>query len=336
MDNNIHLPGHGLVLRPELPERTPILFGYSATPFDWSQVVANDGDPTPNQFDIPDKDQDGSGSCTCQTAGYGFFGATGIDVSRRDPYSHVALPGGGAYLDAPYAWFNANGYLVLSQYPDPNPESENAMTQIITVADGQGRIKKFKVTSTPLYPISIDAWAQAVQNHTFVALGIAGSWSKGWNQSWTDPSYQGQNDWQHALYTEKRSIVIRKGKKAAKAKSSWTQSRDFLGQPSYCHYINEDYFNAGGVFEILAVDIKEITQMNETIYTILFNGKAGLLFQGGYGANIVYANNEAHYQELGDAYGKKTCWPDPANPGKWQFAPFDITINVPTAPAASN
>ena len=74
---------------------------------------------------------------------------------------------------------------------------------------------------------------------------------------------------------------------------------------------------------------------NEIIYTINFNGKAGLLFQGGYGANIVYANNEVHYQELGDAYGKPTCKPDPANPGKWIFTPFDITVNVPVPPAAA-
>ncbi len=334
MDNN-SLPGHGLIPRPELPERVPILFAYAAAAFDWSGVSADDGDPQPNQFNLPDKDQDGSGSCTAQSGGYGFQYVTGIDTSREDPYSHVFQPGGGAYLDAPEAWLDQNGYLPLTEYPDPNPESEAAMEKIIVVKDGD-RIRTFSIKTTPIYPISIDAAAQACLNHSYVKFGINGSWGKGWNQSWTDPQYQGQTDWRHALFACKESICIRHGKKAIKNKSSWTQNRDYLGKPSYCHFINEDYFNAGGVFELLAVDIKEIIPMNETIYTILFNGKAGLLFQGGYGANIVYANNEAHYQELGDAYGKQTCKPDPANQGKWIFAPFDITINVPAAPAAGN
>lgn len=323
----ITLPGTGLVASPQVAANKPVLFAYGVSPFDWSKILPDDGDPTPMQFNIPDKDQGGAGTCTVQSEAYGFYHITGIETSIEDPYSHVFLPGGGAYLDSPENWVNTQGYLPSISFPDPDPQLEDNMEKIIVVKDGD-RIKKFSIKTSIISPITIDAAAEACQNHSYLKLGIFGSWSQGWNGSWTEPSFKGVTNWQHAIMACKDSVVIRNGKKAIKCKSSWTAHKDYLGKQNYCHFINEDYFNAGGVFELLAVDIKELP-MNETIYTINFNGKAGLRFQGQYTANEIYANNEAHYQELGDSFGKKTCSPDPANPGKWIFASFDLTINTP-------
>jgi len=316
--NDISIPGTGLMPRVPVAGEAA-LFGYEAADpaYDWSKVFVDDADPQPYVFGIPDKDQNGSGSCTCQTAGYGFFKGTGIDISREDPYSHVALPGGGAYLDAPYWWLDSQGYLPLDEYPDPNPESEAAMTKIITVVDGKGRVKKFRVTSGIIRNISIDVAAAAIDAHTFVCLGIAGSWQKGWEKSWTDPYYV-QNNWQHALMCGQ--AVMRKGKKAIKAKSSWCQHKDFLGQPCYAHFINEDYFNAGGVFEILAVDIKEITDM-EQHFKVNIGGRAGLFHVYGDGGWFEVAANEQDYHDMGVKYHVDTC--DLVN-GKWVFQPFDF------------
>lgn len=342
MDN--HVPGKGLIPSPPLTKTDLRLFTYGLAPFDWSTAPVDDGDPTPNLFGVPDKNQDGSGSCTCQSCRNGFYKFIGEDMSVEDPYSHVVLPGGGAYLDAPEAFVSVHGYLQASKHPDPEPETEQAMTTVINVQDGD-RVRKFILYTTPIYPISIDAVAQALQNHSYIKLGIKYT-GQGWAQSWTDPSFVPNVPSEgHAIACFKDSVVMRNGKKAIKCKSSWCGSREPNGKLNYAHFINEDYFNAGGVFEILAVDVKEIVMpgQNETIYTIDFNGKAGLLFQGGYGANIIYANNPGHYAEIGDAYGKPTCKPkvanpDPNNSADYEFSPFDITLNVPVpaVPGASN
>jgi len=81
--------------------------------------------------------------------------------------------------------------------------------------------------------------------------------SDGWAASWTDPTYDGQDDDQHALYGYDH--VMRNGKQAILCRSSWCNTTDpGTGQPSEVHYINEDYFNNGGVFEILGTTVKEI------------------------------------------------------------------------------
>jgi len=251
----IELPGRGAVKRP--PQAKDVI----ATPppaYDWTQAPTDDGTPTAGEFGIPDKDQGTSSSCTCQSTGYGMYGATNIDISREDPYSNVRLPGGGAYLNAPLDWFVQQGYVLLSEYPDPSPETETNMSKVIAVKDGD-RIRTFTLNYSYAPIISVDAVAQMIAQHTFVIIGIEQSFTYGWNGSWTDPSYEGVDDDQHALFAG--AAVIRKGQHAIKCKSSWTNHHDYLGQQSFVHYINEDYFNNGGVFEAIGVDVKETREM---------------------------------------------------------------------------
>jgi hypothetical protein len=267
--NNSALPGHGALQRPDhLKIKDRRVAGAPA--FDWSRVKEDAIGNVPNLFGIKDRDQGSSLSCTCHSAGYGFAYATGIEISRRDMYSQVALPGGGAYLNAPLDWLRKSGYLLQSKFPDPSAQTEKNMTDIIAVKDGD-RIRFFELMYT-FYPdaSNIDSAAAAAANHDYIHLGIMASWKKGWDRSWVDPVWQGINDWQHALFACKDSIVLRHGVPAIKAKSSWCEHRDYTGQPVYCHYLTKNYF--AGVFEIIGVDIKEI-HMNATKIVLSKDGK---------------------------------------------------------------
>jgi|GEM_PF-6037205 len=310
METKISIPGTGAVRRTvTVADAQLIGFAAAVAPFDFTK--------SSNLPQPPDQDQNGSGSCTAQAAGNKFWLSTGIMISRRDPYSHTFMPGGGAYLVSPFDWLNGNGYLDQGKFPEPNPESEQAMETIIQVQDGD-RVRTFQVQRIVSPVISIDAAAQIIDQYKGVVIGICGSWSKGWNGSWTDPSYQGQDDWQHALCGFDH--VMRNGKKTIACKSSWCDHVDFLGQPSKVHYINEDYFNAGGVFEILAVSIREITNM-EQHFKVNIGGRAGLFHVYGDGGWFEVAANEQEYHDMGVKYNVDTC--DLVN-GKWVFQPFDF------------
>jgi len=259
-NETLPLPGHGAVKRPDELKVKDHQAG-AIPPFDWSQVKEDTVGAVPELFGIADRDQGGSSSCTCQATGYGFAYSAKVEISREDLYSHVHLPNGGAYLNAPLDFLRNNGYLELAKYPDPSPETEQNMTQLITVNDG-GRVRTFLLTYK-FYDATIDGAAQAITAHSYIHLGIDGSWSNGWNESWIDPAFNKQTDWAHALFAGKESIVLRHGVPAIKAKSSWCQHKDPQGQQVFCHYLNKAYFDNGGVFEVIGVDIAEINMLTE-------------------------------------------------------------------------
>lgn len=259
---DIKLPGHGAVERPDHLKVKDRVAG-AVPPFDWSKIQEDSVGVVPGLFHIADRDQGGSSSCTCQATGYGFAYTTGIEVSRQDMYSNVALPGGGAYLNAPLDFLRGNGYVLLSKFPDPHPETEGNMTQKLLVLVGD-RIRTFELKYTFYPDLTIDSAAHAISEHQYIHLGIRGSWVNGFSPSWIDPRYT-QNDWQHALFAGKESIVLRNGVPAIKTKSSWCEHTDPAGHQVYCHYINKSYFDAGGVFEIIGVDIRETNDMGQLV-----------------------------------------------------------------------
>src|SRR5258708_1092728 len=263
----ITYPGHGAKSRPAHLKTKDKLYAGAVTPFDWSQIKEDSIGPVPNLFGLFDRDQDGSGSCTCQATAYEFFYCTKIEINRKELYSHVYLSGGGAYLNAPLDFLRNTGPILLSKYPDPNPETEQAMTTIIAVQAGD-RIRTFKLSYT-YYGTDIDSAALAITNHNYIHLGVKGSWIKGWEKSWIDP-YFSQEDWDHALFAGKESLVLRNGIPTIKAKSSWCQHFDPEGKQVFCHYLNKSYFDAYGVFEIIAVDIAELELMTSVDVTKMY------------------------------------------------------------------
>lgn len=254
--------GHGARKRPEhLKVKDHV--ATAVPPFDWSRIREDPIGNVSGLFGISDQDQNGSGSCTCQTTRYGFKYAIGLDVSSEDLYSHVVLPGGGAYLNAPLDFARNRGVLSQAKFPDPDPQSEASMTRIIQVPDGD-RIRTFELKYT-FYPdvANIDSAAHAATEHDYIHLGIDGSWAHGWADP-VDPKWEGVADWAHAVFACKESIVLRHGVPAIKARSSWCKSK------IYCHYLNKDYFK--GCFEIIGVDLKELF-VNQTKLVLGKDGK---------------------------------------------------------------
>jgi hypothetical protein len=175
---------------------------------------------------------------------------------RRDIYSHIFLPGGGAYLVGPDQWTATNGILLRGEYQDPSPETEADMEQIIAVQVGD-RLRTFQISAPVVAQVNdIQHAAQMIDQYKGIALGI--NMSPSWDANWTDPTYDGQDVDQHALYGYDH--VIRNGQPAILCRSSWCNTIDpGTGQLSAVHYINQDYFNNGGVFEIVGTTVTEIS-----------------------------------------------------------------------------
>jgi hypothetical protein len=228
----------------------------------------------------PDEDQGTSNSCTAQEFGYHFWQITGCQILREDIYSHTVLSGGGAYLTSPAQFVNQYGALLRGgKYQEPNPETEALMKTVVLAVDAAGRIKAFEVSKPIIIAANINTIASLLEQYKGIAIGVDGS-DAGW-QNMTDPVYNGQTEWGHALYVYDR--VVRNGHNALKAKSSWCNEVKN-------HYINDQYFNAGGVFEGLAFTAKEIS-MNTYVQTMNYNGTVGVFVPVSDPAQLVVLNN---------------------------------------------
>src|SRR5258708_6396420 len=217
-------PSTGLIPHvPQPDDHRLVGFAAIAPVFDWSKVAPKNTAP-------PGKDQNGSGSCTSQAAGYSFYNKTKIDISRRDPYANTFLPGGGAYLISPFQWLAQHGYLDQIKFPDPDQETEQIMETTLQITDGD-RIRTFQITAAISPDVGIDAVAKTIMDHDGAVIGIKGSWSKGWEKSWVRPYYAGQDDWQHALFCL-NPIITPDNLHAIDAMSSWYKSIGPDGQQS--------------------------------------------------------------------------------------------------------
>lgn len=238
----------------------------------------------------PDEDQGSSDSCTSQAFGYHFWQLTGCQVLRNDTYSHTFLPGGGAYLTSPADFVADYGALLRSdKYEEPKPETEPTMETVVLAVDATGRIKTYSVAVVTIHP-DINTIASLLETYKGIVIGVDGN-DAGW-QDMVDPTFNGQTAWGHALYIYDRAI--RNGQKALKAKSSWcNEVKD--------HYINEAYFNAGGVFEAIAITVKEITMDQKFIINV--NGTEGVLVLGQFAVSGVLAKDGQTLDNLKAAFG---------------------------------
>jgi hypothetical protein len=252
------------------------LLGAGRVTVDWSKPFSY---PEP-----PDENQASSNSCTAQAIGYAIWQQIGEQMTRRDNYSRVALPSGvGAYaLDAIKAFQKGNTFRDVAV--DPNPQTEAAMTQKVTVEEA-GKRRTYKLSYWRPQQQDIDGIAWCIQNYKGVVGAVYGN-NQGWaNLSDPRPPQNGESMWGHFIHYF--GYEMRNGQKAVKAKSSWCDGR----KPTV-HFINETYFNSlTGTFGWYIIQLEETENM--FVQTINNKGKVGV---------VVYADTIENYKFLCKTY----------------------------------
>src|ERR1051325_7144320 len=119
-DTPINQLGKGAIPQPP-DERdysfTPI--APPASPIDWTKEYRLREPPNENQYT--------SSSCVAQASSYLHWQLRNRDYSRRDVYSEIYLPGGGAYLRDGVKRIADYGQATRDEVPDPSPQTETAM-----------------------------------------------------------------------------------------------------------------------------------------------------------------------------------------------------------------
>lgn len=255
-----------------------------AAPIDWS-----------NEFRLPEPPNENQGSslsCVAQATSYLHWQLRRKDYSRRDLYSEIALPQGGAYLRDGVKRLKDYGQATRDEVPDPSPQTEPGMRD----KSGITREKQSSDIEAEYFVMrdpSIEGVAMAVRDYGGGIFGIYGN-----NEGFKDltnptPPQQGKVAWAHALYA--MGYHMHDGQKCIIAKSSWC----FDNHKE--HHIKEDYFTTGMTFNAWVVIPKE-TMMNEFVETINNKGKVGI---------VIYADTPENLVFLGKAFNKQiTIQPD--------------------------
>jgi hypothetical protein len=288
-------PGRGLV--PHSPDATGIPLGASPpATFDWTNIK-------PKNTLFPGTNQGSSGTCQTQAFKMAVKRATGLDISVEYIYSHIFLPGGGGYLIAPAQFTNSDGYVLTSKHPDPSPQTEKNMEILLQIPDGD-IMRTFIVTAVISSVDTIDAVATAIMAHDAAIIGIY--WTEsGWAKSWMHPTYEKGDATQdgHALCTVMPQLLTGSTDlKQILCETSW-QGVEGPDGPCTHHVIDENYFANGGVFELLTLDFKEITQMLTT-KTINLDGTIGVIVEAQDEADLPYLNTLFGKTLVSDLTGK--------------------------------
>src|SRR5581483_5653873 len=165
----------------------------------------------------PDEDQGQSLSCVSQSWSYYHWQLHGKDYSRKDLYSRIFLPQGGAYIRDGGLQIVKNGQATRDEVPDPKPETEDGMRAGAGTPQQEADDKE--LNSFVIGSNTIDACALAIQQYQGVVFGVIGT-----NEGWQDltnprPPQDAEQQWSHALYG--MGFHSHAGVKCIIAKSSW-------------------------------------------------------------------------------------------------------------------
>lgn len=319
MDQNIEDLGKGL-LGPHPRDTDPQRYQLLGLPTLEAVGAVTDVFADPSGLPVPpDENQGGSSSCTAQAFCYYFWQWTGIQLSRQSLYSEYHLAGGGGYLVDPFRMMMDNlakqgsdgkGGYTRDQHKDPKPQTEANMIVKVDVP-GQGR-KVFKIRYWNVPYNDIVAVATAVKAWKGCVIGVNGS-----NIDWKDkthPKVPTSPTWAHALYV--MDVGHDRGQEAVICKSSWCSSTHNK------HYIIKDYFTSGQVFSPIVMEVKEVTNMDETLI-INYKGTYGLIrISDGRVIAGALAANQTEMKALEGVFERKVIKPDGS------FEKADITYGI--------
>lgn len=204
----------------------------------------------------PNEDQGRSLSCVSQAWSYYHWQLNRKDYSRRDLYSRIFLPDGGAYIRDGGRQIVNKGHATRDEAPDPSPQTEQAMRDGSGITDEE-RLSDLEAGYFLITQNTIDAIALALREYNGVVFGVKGS-----NQGWQDmanprPPLPGEEMWGHAIYA--MGYHLHNGQKCIIAKSSWCNS----GVTE--HHIKEDYFISNNTFNAWTLIPKEAQPMTNSI-----------------------------------------------------------------------
>lgn len=244
----------------------------------------------------PDEDQGSSLSCVSQAWSYYHWQINRKEWSRRDIYSQIYLPQGGAYLRDGGRIIKEKGQCERHEAPDPKNQTEANMRVRDDInpslaLDGQERSYYSVNAKSP------DALAQAIIETGGVIFGVQGS-----NAGWADmmnprPPKYGESVWGHAIMAF--GFHLHDGQKCIIAKSSWCRT----GVKE--HHIKQNYFDSGDTFDGWCLIPKETISMVKR-YIVNKHGKLGVCVsvdgEGVFSDVIYWAKSEQHLQQLKAMY----------------------------------
>jgi hypothetical protein len=215
---------------PDIPDDRDFVIGANP-PVDWTTPFI--------LSEPPNEDQNGSSSCVAQGWSYYHWQLKRLNFCRRDIYSWIFKPGGGAEIRDGGLRIVNYGQETRENAIDPNPETESAMESTIGLDPNKEKINQ-ELNSYVLLK-DIDTIANAIKQYSGVVFGVIGS-DEGWqNITNPRPPLNTEIQWGHCLYLF--GYQMYNGKKAVIAKSSWgTEGNTTI------HYITEDYFINNGTF----------------------------------------------------------------------------------------
>lgn len=202
-----------------------------------------------------DFNQKSSGSCVGCGARNLHWAINPKDFSRRDIYSRIHLPQGGAYLRDGVKVICDIGNQTQDECPDPKIPTETLMREKSSLPDSAGADDK-EMGYFVIKNNNIDSVAQAIRDFKGAIIGVNVS-SAGWKDKTNPrPPLPGENTDGHCIYAF--GYLMRNGKKTLICKSSWCNSTHHV------HYINEDYFTTGNTFNGWCLIPKEETSMTNS------------------------------------------------------------------------
>lgn len=170
------------------------------------------------------------------------------NYSRRDIYSRIFLPQGGAYIRDGVKVICDIGNQTQSECPDPVIPTETSMRQKSTLPDSAGADDK-EFSYFVIKNNVIDAVAQGIRDYKAVSFGVNVS-SAGWQDRTNPrPPRPGEPIDGHDICGF--DYHLHSGVKCVIAKSSWCEGAHHI------HHIKEDYFTSGNTFNGWCVIPKE-------------------------------------------------------------------------------
>jgi len=228
--------------------------GNSLPPYDWNNEYNVEAEIAQAlnvpSFQIPNKNQNGSGSCGGQA--WSYYGAT-LEALATKSYEErsakfiysqtfVPIPGGGSTGRDNCDLVIKQGFGLESltpSYENGQPPSEAFMErkQDVTL-EAKEKALLSRALSYASVSANIDVVAQAIQyNHGAIIL-ITGTNNGTWSTQAPVPPTDGSKTWNHWLYCSR--VGHYNGKKAIGVINSWGENVGTNGR----QWITEDYFNA--------------------------------------------------------------------------------------------